>query len=84
MHCTTFNLYPVYSIYTDLVIYLGKKELTVLGISVGLGLIFSLVIGLIIGQSTGGEGGPAVEDDKYKNKQFMTGVLDNVKPTQLE
>ena len=64
--------------------YLGKKELTVLGTSVGLGLILSIVIGFIIGQSTGGEGGPGVDDDKYKNKQFITGVLDNVKTSQLE
>ena len=84
MHCTTFNLYPVYSIYTDLVMYLGKKELTVLAISAGLGLIISILIGFIIGKSTGGEAGSGVEDNKYKNKQFMTGVLDNVKPTQLE
>ena len=64
--------------------YLGKKELTVLAISVGLGLILSIVIGFIIGQSTGGEGGPGVADDKYKNKQFISGVLDNVQTTQLE
>ena len=64
--------------------YLGKKELTVLGLSVGLGLILSIVIGFIIGQSTGGDGAPRVEDDKYKNKQFMSGVLDNVQTTQLE
>ena len=63
--------------------YLGKKELTVLAISVGLGLIFSIVIGFLIGQSTGGEGGPGA-DDKYKNKQFISGVLDNVQTTQLE
>ena len=64
--------------------YLGKKELTVLGLSVGLGLILSIVIGIIIGQSTGGNEAPRVEDDKYKNKQFMSGVLDNVQTTQLE
>ena len=62
--------------------YLGKKELTVLAISVGLGLIFSIVIGFLIGQSTGGEGGPG--DDKYKNKQFISGVLDNVQTTKLQ
>lgn len=64
--------------------YLGKKELTVLGTSVGLGLVFSFVIGIIIGQSTGGGGDLGVEDDKYKNKQFMSGVLDNVQTSQLE
>ena len=64
--------------------YLGKKELTVLGTSVGLGLVFSFVIGIIIGQSTGGGGDLGVEDDKYKNKQFISGVLDNVQTTHLE
>ena len=64
--------------------YLGKKELTVLGTSVGLGLVFSFVIGIIIGQSTGGGGDLGVEDDKYKNKQFMSGVLDNVQTSELE
>ena len=55
-----------------------------LGTSVGLGLVFSFVIGIIIGQSTGGGGDLGVEDDKYKNKQFMSGVLDNVQTSQLE
>ena len=65
--------------------YLGKKELTVLAISVGLGLILSILIGFAIGQSTGGAGDPMVGgDDKYQNKQFISGVLDNVQPAQLE
>ena len=65
--------------------YLGKKELTVLGISVGLGLSLTILIGFIIGQATtGGSGGPGLEDDKYKNKQFISGVLDNVKTSHLE